>query len=287
MQSARDFYAQSRLALPHTRADVLSGRVIRINPALITLVDGRIRTTGAAELQQMVLAQADALLELGLQTLHVDINFPDYGGFGDPRPDMTDAIFTPEWVTELTRRAVQHGAYVNIHLLTDHLSLQLRNYADSGAGAVCFQLDSVPDGGALVELIDQIHAMGAAASPVIETVGTAERPAEPPETIAARLRPLLWQIDMLTLQAAMTASRSNQAGVMLDTARAEAYLKPLRPYFTGTLQIQGGITKETIKQAVKLGADFLVAGTQIFRSGANPGDVIAQMLAAAAAELGV
>ena len=55
----------------------------------------------------------------------------------------------------------------------------------------------------------------------------------------------------------------------------------------GTFQIQGGITTETIGDAMRLGAEFLVCGTQIFRNsqGLIPPQVVDRLLAEAACTL--
>lgn len=227
------------------------------------------------------MAAARALMKHRIRTVHVDVNCGDYGGFDVP-PPRTDSIFSPGWVSELVTLAAGHDAYVNLHLLTDDIERHLDAYAGTGMGAVCFQLDAVADSLTLRALIDAIHDMGAAVSPVIETVGTQARPAASPNIVADRLQPVLTDIDMLTLQAAMTAARSNQPGVHLDQDRIQAYLRPLRADFTGTFQIQGGITTNTVCQAVRTGATFLVVGTQIFRSGEPPEVMIDMLLAQAA-----
>ena len=58
----------------------------------------------------------------------------------------------------------------------------------------------------------------------------------------------------------------------------------LRTRFAGTVQIQGGITTLTIGDAVRLGADFVVCGSELFRSpaGLAPAEVVAALLTAAA-----
>ncbi|MBI5961340.1 MAG: hypothetical protein HY866_21555, partial [Chloroflexi bacterium] len=99
--------------------------------------------------------------------------------------------------------------------------------------------------------------------------------------------PHLPQIGMLTFQAAGTASRSTVAAGAFARDRAAAYIACLQPGFRGTIQVQGGITVETIGAAVQTGAEFLVAGTQIFRhrDGLTPPQVIQAMLHAAAEAL--
>lgn len=279
-----ELYQRSQLATHFSARDVLAGEVVRINPALITITDGLVHQVSTAQLQQRVRQHVAELLEESIQTFHIDINFGDYGGFGPHAPDMNGHVFSPEFVTQLAHLTACRNAYINLHLLTDQLCDRLRAYVDCGAGAICFQLDAIHNSDHLRCVLDQIHTMNAASSPVIETIGTPARPAIPPQAVHDLLCPHIDAVDMLTIQAATTAARSNQRGVCLDTDAVTAYLSPLKSRFSGPLQIQGGITIATIPQAVELGAEFLVAGTQIFRnsSGQSPAEVIHAMHRAAA-----
>ncbi len=83
---------------------------------------------------------------------------------------------------------------------------------------------------------------------------------------------------MLTFQSAPTAARSNQPNSVFGFEHVEAYLEPLQSDFTGSIQLQGGITTQTVVQAIQLGAEFLVLGTQIFRSDCQPYEVIDTLL---------
>jgi pentose-5-phosphate-3-epimerase len=105
--------------------------------------------------------------------------------------------------------------------------------------------------------------------------------------VRARLEPVLPHIGMLTFQAAGTASRSNLPAGTFARDQVVRYIDALTPGFSGTLQIQGGIRIETVGAAVAVGADFLVAGTQLFRDKLRPAQVVDLMLAAIADQLGV
>lgn len=255
---------------------------IHINPALITITDGRYGHQPEADLQYEVHHQVMALVAHGVRTFHVDVIFPDYGAFATDGPDVNTAIFTPIWFNTLARDLIPFNAYLNVHLLTDDPLRHVGDYARA-AGAVCFQLDGIADDAELASIIDTIRGAGACASPVIETQGTSSRPAAAPDVVAARLYPYLDQIGMLTLQAAATGARADQPGTVLATELVRAYLSPLRTGFNGTIQLQGGITVATIPQAVQLGGHFLVVGSQLFRNrnGYTPQQIIDAMLNAA------
>jgi pentose-5-phosphate-3-epimerase len=288
MTAGRVFYSESTRQRPYTRADVLAGRVIRLSPALITITDGRTASEAPEDLRGDVLTRTVALLGHGrVRSLHVDINFEDYSGFGLHGPDHNAAVFTPDFVDELNSVARAYEAFVTLHLLTDFPLRHLRDFEHIPLGAVCFQLDAVREPERLTALVEQIRGMGACASPVIETVGAESKPPLPAAEACAALEPVLSQIGMLTFQAAGTAARSHLPAGVFASAQVKATIDALTAGFSGTIQIQGGIRIETVGAAVALGADFLVAGTQLFRGELAPAQVVDLMLAAAADTLGV
>ncbi|MFP4345515.1 MAG: hypothetical protein ACLFU8_12540 [Anaerolineales bacterium] len=268
---------------PAQRFYGVSGDAARINPALITITDGLVAHRPAQVLQERVWQEVAELLEHGVRTFHVDVNFPDYGGFVHRRPDLNVSLFTPAFLERLNTFVRERDAFLNLHLLTDAPRARLRDYAGVGAGAVCFQLEAVA-APALEALVEEIRATGAVASPVIETVGSVNRPAEPVDAVLAKLEPVLRRVGMLTLQAVGTGARSSWSSPEAGQARLRSYATWIRSNFEGTLQIQGGITTATVGKMVELGADFLVCGTQIFR---NPGGLPAhEVVAALIAEAG-
>jgi pentose-5-phosphate-3-epimerase len=263
--AAQAFYGTSTLQHA-TRERVLSGQVIKINPALVTLTDGLIEQVDPQTLQQQVWQQVMELLAHKIRTFHVDLNFDDYTGFGRARPQSNLAVFTPAFLERLSLLIAAHGGFLNLHLLTDFPKLHLAEWVRLPPGAVCFQLEVVKDRRQLAQLVSQIEEMGACASPVIETVGSEHLHPLPPQQVYSLLWQLLPALGMLTFQAAGTASRSNRPSGHFAGAALASYLASLPDSFTGTLQVQGGITKETTGLAVQMGAEFLVCGTQLFRN---------------------
>ncbi len=262
---AQKFYS-NKFVGAFTRQDVLNGQVIKINPALITLTDGFMDKVAPAQLQKQIVEQVHRLLAHKIRTFHVDINFEDYSGFVASRPDFNRIIFTPQFLQTLNHLLQAQGAYLNLHLLTDFPLQHVREYAAVGAGAICFQLDSISDHKTLAELVDHVRHLGACASPVIETIGTENLTPRSQEAVLKLLEPMLSQIGMLTFQAAETAARSNKPSGQFAVEQARSYISFMEQIFSGTIQIQGGMTTQTIREAVQLGADFIVCGSEIFRN---------------------
>lgn len=286
MLTDRQHFYTSRTPPAFTQQDVLDGKAVKLNPALITIADGLVGKVEPETLQKRVLAQVELLLDHGkVRTFHVDVNFEDYGGFGAKRPDINSTIFTPDFLAKLDERVQAAGAFLNLHLLTDHPQDRLLEFETIPLGAICFQLDAAQEPAAIEALVHQIVEMGACASPVIETVGTENRLPLSIEAAFVLLEPILPSVGMLTLQASGTAARSSQGRGRFD--HVAPYIARVRHNFDGTFQIQGGITTETIGEAVMLGAEFLVCGTQIFRNpqGLTPAEVVDHLLAEASCAL--
>ena len=286
MTEGRRFYSQSALT-SFTRQDILEGRVIKINPALITITDGLVESTPPETLQPLVETYVGDLLDFNVRTFHVDINFPDYSSFGPVGPDINTKVFTPAFLACLNDLVRSRGAFLNLHLLTDHPRERLREFAGVSFGAVCFQLDAVNGTESLSMLVDDILETGACVSPVIETVGAGQGIIRTKEEVLDFLKPVLSRVGMLTFQAAGTASRSSSAQGTLALETTRSYIEFLQPALDGTIQLQGGVKTETVGKIVQLGAEFLVCGTEIFRHPADhtPEEVIAGMLQEAARAL--
>ena len=277
------FYSQSALRLTSKKA-ILDGRVIKINPALITLTDGKIKSHSPDELQARVYQQVKNLVESKIFTVHVDVNYPDYRGYPIDRPDINTDVFSPAFVGRLNDLVRSQGRFLNLHLLTDNPLQRLQEYDQLKLGAVCFQLDVISNERQLEKLVGYIIGRGACASPVIETVGSENLKPLPIDEVETLLEPVISRVGMLTFQAAGTAARSTQEAGAFGGQVLRDYVSRVKGIFGGTLQLQGGIKKDTIGDAVRLGAEFMVTGTEIFRNrdGQSPVQVIDQMLMEAA-----
>jgi 3-methyladenine DNA glycosylase AlkD len=126
LTAAQRFYSHPA-PRPYTRQDLLDGHVIKLNPALITITDGLVSTTDPLVLQQQVYTDVQNLLAHAIRTFHVDVNFPDYQGFGPTRPDINTAVFTPAFVARLNK-LVRAQRKIAKSIGTDHaLAPQLWN----------------------------------------------------------------------------------------------------------------------------------------------------------------
>jgi ribulose-phosphate 3-epimerase len=93
-----------------------------------------------------------------------------------------------------------------------------------------------------------------------------------PETPVAAAKEFLGNIDFVIIMS-VNPGWGGQA-FMSEVLPKFAEVKALVPEGTG-LGIDGGINLETGREAVRAGADYLVAGTYLFRSDDMPGRVAA------------
>jgi pentose-5-phosphate-3-epimerase len=277
----KSFYHKSSLK-NFSKEDIAKGTVIKINPALITILDTIDTLENTAYTQQKVLNIAKDLISKGnLHTLHIDINFDDYKHFGIHPPSVNSHIFTPEFLEKLYDLSTPHDVLLNVHLLTNHIEKHLLEINHINLGAICFQLEVIKIQNELAKIIDLILSIDACVSPVIETVGSENFTPSNKETILQFLSPFFDKIGMLTFQLATTGMRSDHITNLPFTNNSIEYINFISSHFPGTIQIQGGITTKTIGIAVNLGSEFFVCGTEIFNNaeGYSPQEVVHQLLA--------
>jgi len=281
------FYSESSFK-SFIKSDIANGKIVKINPAIITILDriGNIKDT--ALIQKQVLDEIDLLLkQRKIHTLHVDINFDDYDNFGSNSPVLNFHFFTPDFIERLNHLVMFYGAYLNVHLLTNYPKRHIEEIKHIRIGAICFQLEVVKSSEELKTIVEVITKLGACASPVIEIVGTDKFKPKSKEEVLEIISPSLNNIGMLTFQVAATGIRSNNTSGTMFSQETIEYIRFLTANFNGTIQIQGGITTKTIGSAIKIGSEFLVCGTEIFnnKSGYSSQQVVESLLLQAEKEL--
>ena len=191
--------------------------------------------------------------------------------------DVMDNHFVPNLTLGLpvleSIRAVT-DAMLDIHLMIDEPDRWAPGYAEAGAESVTFHVEAAH---APVRLARELRARGARA-------GMALKPATPIEPYAD----LLPELDMILV---MTVEPGFGGQRFLDLClpklrRARALIG--RSGGDIWLQVDGGVSVDTVARCVEAGADALVAGSAVF--GADDPDAMVQRIrglgdeAAAAAE---
>ena len=176
--------------------------------------------------------------------------------------DVMDGHFVPNLTLGLpiVKRLVEVSPIpVDVHLMIDEVDRWATKYAQTGAASVTFHLEASK---APIRLAREIRKTGARAA-------VALRPATPLSAIA----PFIDEFDMVLI---MTVEPGFGGQSFLDGCLAKISEARKLIDISGKdiwLEIDGGVTPETITLAAKAGADTFVAGTAVFGA-ANPASEI-------------
>ena len=185
--------------------------------------------------------------------------------------DVMDNHFVPNLTLGLpiVERLLQVSPIpLDIHLMIEDPDRWAPAYAEAGAYSVTFHAEAAAD---VVGLARTLRSIGARA-------GIALKPGTDVEPYL-ELLPEFDQVLVMTVEPGF-GGQSFMASTMpkLQALRSAVATSGLDVW----LQVDGGITEETIAIAADAGADTFVAGSSVFRS-PEPADAIAALRAAAAA----
>ena len=177
-------------------------------------------------------------------------------------PNLT---FGPAMVEALSRTT---EVPLDVHLMIEDCDANAPAYVEAGAGSVTFHVEATR---APVRLAREIRAQGARASMAL-------RPATPVEPYEA----LLPELDMLLI---MTVEPGFGGQKFLDLClpKIRAARAMMRRHGLETwLQVDGGVSLETIERCAEAGADVFVAGSAVY-SADDPDAMVRELRAKAEA----
>ena len=186
--------------------------------------------------------------------------------------DIMDNIFVPNFTFDF-QRAKEIIAFsdlpVDAHLMIADPDVSAPRYAQAGCVSVTFHLEAAKNVG---QTISDVKSNGA-------KVGVAVKPGTP----FSLVEPFIEQIDLLLIMTVEPGfggqSFMHEQMDKVKTARSRIELikggKPL-------IQVDGGISLETIGEAASAGANCFVAGSAVYRS-ADPENMV-QLLRKSAEE---
>lgn len=183
--------------------------------------------------------------------------------------DVMDNVFVPNLTFGLpvVESLIKHtDKPLDMHLMIESPDRWAPAYAEVGCYSVTFHIEAAQ---APVRLARELRSKGARAS-------VALRPATPIESVAD----LLDEIDMVLL---MTVEPGFGGQKFLDMVLPKiTRTKKLLGSRDVWLQVDGGVSAETIVRCAEAGADTFVAGSAVFNA-ADPDAMVAQLRAAAQA----
>jgi len=183
------------------------------------------------------IAEAEAA---GVDWLHVDVMD------GHFVPNITMGPFIVEWCRKATKLPL------DVHLMIENPERYIPAFAKAGASGLTVHVETCPE---MRDTLNQIKALGCTAGIVLN-----------PETPVEKLDPFLAEAD-LVLVMSVHPGYSGQKFVPESIARVAEVRKKLDTLGSfAWLEVDGGISIETLPRMKEAGATAFVAATAIFKN---------------------
>jgi len=172
--------------------------------------------------------------EAGCDMLHIDVMD------GHFVPNITVGPFIVKAIRKLTRLPL------DAHLMIENPERYVKDFAEAGANHITVHAEACP--GNLGQVMDLVRSC-------LVTCGVSLKP----ETPLALIKNYLKDLDMVLL---MTVNPGFGGQAFMREVLPK--IKELRGLYDKDIEVDGGINKDTSKEAVGAGANVLVAGSAIF-----------------------
>jgi ribulose-phosphate 3-epimerase len=181
----------------------------------------------------------------GVDWIHIDVMD------GHFVPNLTMGPFIVETVRGITRLPL------DVHLMVDNPEALVQSFAAAGASLLTVQVEATPH---IHRLLQQIRDLGC-------RPGVALNPGTP----ASAVGPILHLVDMVLVMT-VNPGYSGQQFLPEVVEKIAEVEQMARRYPHLLIEVDGGITPQTLPQTYQAGARAFVAATTIFK---NPGGVAA------------
>lgn len=167
--------------------------------------------------------------------------------------DVMDGVFVPDIsfgmpVISSIRRVTKK--IFDVHLMIVEPERYIDDFVKCGADSITFHLEATKDADGVIE---KIHRAGCRAGLSIK-----------PETPVEAVKPYLDKIEMLLIMT-VEPGFGGQKYISASTERIRSARQMINEMgLTVDIQVDGGITRETLRIVLEAGANVIVAGSAIF-----------------------
>ncbi|MEW5807607.1 MAG: ribulose-phosphate 3-epimerase [Acidobacteriota bacterium] len=205
---------------------------------------------------------APSILSADFMRLGAEVKAIEEGGAGMVHIDVMDGHFVPnitvgpvvvEWMRNITNLPI------DVHLMIENPDSHMDAFLNAGADFISVHQEAVKH---LHRTIDHIKSKRAKA-------GVAINPATPLSTIVD----ILHDVDFVLIMSVNPGFGGQK--FIVSALRKAKDLKLLidRDHSATKIEIDGGIREENLRELRDAGADYIVAGSSVFRSG-NPRETV-------------
>ena len=196
---------------------------------------------------------APSILACDFGRLAAEVKAVERGGADWIHVDVMDGHFVPNLTIGPPVVKAVRGATalpLDVHLMIEAPERSLADYASAGADRIGVHVETCPH---LHRTVQQIHSLGKQACVVLN-----------PATPALAIEPVLADVDQVLVMSVNPGfgGQSFIEGVLPKLAQLRRWIDERG--LTVELEVDGGISPDTIERAARAGANVFVAGTAVF-----------------------